>query len=85
MNKIYVAIIGSGGWEDYSESEVFASFDKDKVEKWVGRFNKIVEDNRDRIISCYDDDNYDKPSLFWHDFIAYSKPIASAKSVKFKF
>ena len=84
MEEIYIAVIGQGEYGDYYESEIFASFDKDKVEKWVSKFNKIVEDNRDRICSHYDDGDYNKNDLFWYDYISYSRPIAIITTVEFR-
>lgn len=84
MKKIYIVIIGEGEYEDYYENHIFASFDNDKVIAWKDRFNKIIKGNYERIRRYYNDDNYSKKNLFWHDYIAYSNPQAFIKEVEFK-
>ena len=74
---IYAAIIISGGWDGFSENYVFVSFNKNKVENWCKRFNKIISDNTDRIENK-------KTYCFWHDFIKYEHPEAVLKELELR-
>ncbi|NCD40947.1 MAG: hypothetical protein EOL88_02530 [Bacteroidia bacterium] len=38
---VYLACYSSGQYEDYEKTIVFASFSKNKVVKWVRKFNSI--------------------------------------------
>lgn len=42
-NKIYLCKYSSGSYDDYGEWDVFATFDKDKAQKWVDKFNTKLE------------------------------------------
>lgn len=39
MSKIYIAKYATGSYDDWHEINIFSSLDKDKVEKWVEKFN----------------------------------------------
>jgi hypothetical protein len=43
MKKIYLAKYSMGHYDDYREINVFASHDKDLVEKWIEKFNSKLE------------------------------------------
>lgn len=73
---MYVAVIATGSYEDYQEDNVFCSTDKDKVEKWVNRFNKIVEDNEGRIRERVDKQADNEPWPFWYRFIFWDGACA---------
>ena len=73
-NKIiYIAILGAGTYDDYAEQVIFCSFNKLKVKNWVNRFNRIIENNRDRIES-YSVLNGKEP--FWYEYIKWEMPRA---------
>ena len=40
MSKIYIAKYSTGSYDDYHEINIFSSLDREKVEKWVDKFNK---------------------------------------------
>ena len=42
-NKIYIAKYSTGGYEDYTEHIVFATFDEDKAIKWCDKFEKTIK------------------------------------------
>lgn len=42
MVKLFVANYSSGDWDDYSDRQVFVSHDKQLVENWVEKFNRIL-------------------------------------------
>ena len=73
VKKIYVAMIATGRYDDYYETPVFASEDESKVNNWVERFNKIIKDNRERIVS-YKDNLDEQP--FWFDCVMWESPRA---------
>ena len=71
MKKImYTANIASGEYDDYRENTIFCSENLEQVIKWVDKFNRIISDNRDRIMKS---DNYD---FFGYSFIKYQDPSA---------
>ena len=75
--EIYIVKIGTGSYDDYYEREEFACFDLEKAQKWVDRFNKIIDENRKRIQAFYSDPAvYRSDQPFWHDFIKYEDPNA---------
>lgn len=76
-DKIYVAISCSGQYEDYHETFIFASFDKNKVETYVNRFNKIANDNYDRI------SKYGNENCFMYDAIVYYEITLRIGEIKF--
>ena len=43
MTKIYIVKYSSDNYDDYTETEIFATFDKKKAEKYVKRFNKLLK------------------------------------------
>ena len=75
---IYVAIVAMGKHEDYYENSIFCSTDKTKVEKWVNRLNKIIEDNTERI-KKYND--YTKEQPYWYDYINWEFPLALIREI----
>ena len=77
---VYIAVIGSGEYEDYSETMVFCSFDKNIVQTWINRFNKIIEENEQRIKSNYEKDI----DCFWSSCVVYEYPVAFIDTVVMK-
>ena len=75
---VYVATIGIGSYGEYRENSIFCSTDKEKVEKWVNRLNKIIEDNTERIkkYECCE-----KEQPFWYDYINWESPNALMREI----
>jgi hypothetical protein len=82
MKDIYIVYTGSGSYQDYYEFIKFVTFNKSKAEKWVARFNKIVDDNKDRIRKYYQGDMISREP-FMGDLIYYNEPNAGFKTEKF--
>jgi len=84
MNKdvMYLVKICSGMYEDYTEQNIFVTRDKDKAKKWVDRYNRIVDENVDRIQTYYDDGDYDKPELYCYWILAYDNPNSIIEKLK---
>ena len=83
MKKIiYVASIATGEYDDYDENDVFCSFDKLKVEKWINKFNNIITNNKNRI-SEFDNDNDDK-TPYLYEYIINREPSALMKEISFE-
>lgn len=57
-NKIYLCKYSSGSYDDYGEWDVFATFDKDKAQKWVDKFNTKLEKWKEYMISQRDPDDF---------------------------
>ena len=51
--KAYVVLHGTGVYEDYYERTVFITFDKDKAEKYVAKFNSLLKKLREFYIDSY--------------------------------
>lgn len=81
---IYLVKVGQGSCDDYHEHEIFATIDKELADEWVIKFNRILDENLERIKCYYDDDNWDKAPLFLHDDIAYDTPNALISKVKLR-
>ena len=86
MNKeiIYLVAVCSGEYEDYTEHNIFATTDKDKAEKWRDKYNRIIDNNKDRINNYYDDRDWVKPEPFWYDKINYDLPKARIREVELR-
>ena len=82
MEKIYVAIIGTGEHSDYYENSIFCSENKEMVENWVNKFNNLIEKNNNRIYN-YDIDN-DNDVPLWYDFINYECPTALMRETELR-
>ena len=81
--KIHLAIIAMGHYEDYKETIVFSSKDEVKVQLWVDRFNKIIADNKDRMAKfVFEDDYIHEPLWYWE--ILYESPSAKTKEVELR-
>lgn len=79
----YLVSICQGQFDDYTEHEVFVTASKDMADKWCSRFNKIIDENLDRIKHYYHDDkDYSKPELFWYNFIYWETPFAKSVEVE---
>ena len=81
---IYLVVVCSGQYDDYFEQRVFGTLDKDRAEKWVKKYNKIIENNQHRIEHYYDDQNWDKLESFWYDKIYYDRPKARIREVQLR-
>lgn len=73
--KTYLVVVATGCYDDYIENVIFVTNDKDKADSWVTRYNKIIDDNLDRIreFPIQDPEN-DEP--FWYWLINYQDPFA---------
>lgn len=77
---VYLVLV----YYDYIEHIIFATSDKKRAEKWRDKYNRIIDNNKDRITQYYDDDNFDKPEPFWYDEMSYGLPIAQIKEVEWR-
>jgi hypothetical protein len=89
---IYLVMICSGAYEDYTERHIFATADKEKAEKWQDKYNLIIANNKDRISKYYTDQDWHelsngsfrKPFPFWYTEIRYYKPIAKVVEIEWR-
>lgn len=44
MKVIYGANYSGGDWDDYFEKQIFVSQDKQVVEDWINKFNKLLKE-----------------------------------------
>ena len=47
--KLYLVISSSGSWDDYFESVVFATKDREYAEKYVEKLDRLIEKTRDML------------------------------------
>jgi len=74
---VYVAIVTTGSYEDYTENSIFCSTDKKKVKDWVKKLNKIIDNNIDRIKNYIIDDNLP----YWYDYLKWEYPSAIMREI----
>jgi ABC-type Fe3+-hydroxamate transport system substrate-binding protein len=72
-----VSIKTAGSDEEEIEDFVFATTKKEKAEKWVKKFNRIVDENKERIQNI---DWCDETPL-WYDFLKWDQPTAEMKEI----
>ena len=81
---IYLVMVCSGEYEDYTERHIFATKDKKRAEKWRDKYNRIIDSNKDRINHYYDDQNWSKPEPFWYDEINWYSPAAQVREIELR-
>ena len=81
---VYLVSVCTGSYEDYTEHEIFVTNDKTLATKWKDRYNRIIDENKDRIKHYRDDCNCNKKLPFWHDEIYYNEPVAKILEVEFR-
>lgn len=81
---IYLVMVCNGQHEDYTERHIFATTDKDKAEKWRDKYNRIIDNNKDRINHYYDDGDYNKPVPFWYEAINWDFPTAQVREIELR-
>lgn len=78
---IYVVYVAQGERDDYHKYNIFATLNKSKAEQWKDKYNRIIQNNKERIRKYYNDGNYDKPHLFWYNELAYDTPCANIREI----
>lgn len=79
--EMHLVTIATGSYDDYHESSIFVTDDKEKALLWVEKYNKIIKDNTDRIVNYVFKEEQEKEP-FWYWLIAYEKPIAIVRQVE---
>jgi hypothetical protein len=83
MKKLYIVIVAKGSYEDYYEESKFATLDKKKAELWVEKFNRIIDDNKERLQkAAYSDEEH--INYFWWDYVGWDTPMASFSEIEFR-
>ena len=82
MEKIYIVLLYHID-EKYKENK-FATLDKNNAVMFCNKFNRIIKNNRERIESYYNDNNYNKPSPLWYDMIYSNEIIAITEEIKLR-
>jgi len=83
--SIYLVQVCRGEHDDEHFFTIFATDDESYAKKWRDKFNRIIEENKDRIQKYYDDGNYEKPELFWQDMIEWDTPMAMIEKAEGRF
>lgn len=77
---IYAVEITEGMSHEIYSYIHFVTHDKALAERWVERFNKIIDDNRDRVTEAYNRDE----DCFWCDWIVYENPHAEVREIEYR-
>jgi len=78
--KTYLITIVSGIPHETNTTDVFVTQDKAKAQKWVDRYNRIIDENTERIVQAYNDDR----QCYQLDFIYYERPFAHFTEIDFR-
>lgn len=84
MRQIFNAVITSGSYDDYMEVTMFSSFNEEMVNKWVKRYNNIIEVASQRSINYYKNENFNQEPPFLAELIFYSEPKAILTTTEFR-
>ena len=84
MRQIFNAVIISGDHDTYNEVVMFSSFNKKMVNKWVKRYNNIIEVASQRSIDYYKNKKFNQEPPFLAELIYYSKPKAILTTTEFR-
>ncbi len=82
-NKIYIATIQNEGTDADYVNIIFASTNKIIVKNWVSRFNKIITNNRERIMS-YNMTDFTKLPPYWYYEIRFDNPIGIMDEIELR-
>lgn len=80
----FVVVCTGESPEDYTETNIFATNSRLEAIRWRNKFNKIIENNYDRIVNHFKDGNYNKPKPFCYDKLIFDKPSAKVRQIKYK-
>tara|TARA_R110000803_G_scaffold210269_1_gene281642 strand:+ start:46 stop:312 length:267 start_codon:yes stop_codon:yes gene_type:complete len=81
--NLYLVVVATGSYDDYFENIKFATEDEEKALLWVNKFNRILEENKDRLNNyCFTKDQEKEP--FWYDFVHYQEPNALIRKTELK-
>lgn len=80
----YLVSIRFGDIYDFGIENAFITKDYEKAEKWIEKFNKIVQNNYDRINHYYDDDIFHKTPPLWFEKIYSNEPVARLEEIEFR-
>lgn len=81
--KHYLVYVGTWDFESFFTKEKFVTDNKEYAEYWVNKFNRIIDNNAERIMCNFDDEGTRK-ILLWEAFIVLDKPIAGYKEIEFR-
>jgi hypothetical protein len=56
--KMYLVKYSTGSYEDYHQVVLFVTHSKDKADKYVEKFNRILNYWKDIVQSCEDENGY---------------------------
>jgi ABC-type Fe3+/spermidine/putrescine transport system ATPase subunit len=78
--KNYLITIVSGISHEINTDNVFVTQDKEKAQKWVDRYNRIIDENTERIEQKWNDGELCHHSYF----IYYERPAAYFTEIDFR-
>jgi len=71
MSNIYIVKYSSSDYEEYSEIEIFATFDKKKAEKYVKRFNSLLDKWKTYFYKRFGENSYEMNKNDYYIFGRY--------------
>lgn len=81
---MYVVKIGFGEGCDFVEGIEFITKDEEKAVDWVNRYNRIIQDNKQRMIDFENKAEDNDVFPLWYDLILYTEPIARVEEVDYR-
>lgn len=81
--EMHLVIVATGSYEDYMEITMFVTDDKEKALLWVKKYNKIIEDNTERMEKYVFKSNQEKYP-FWYELINYEQPKSMVREIKYR-
>lgn len=85
-NKSYIVTITTGSSWDRDTYNKFVTLDKEYADTWVEKFNRIIENNKERIDKFAETPEFynDETQLFWAEYIHYQSPSARVEEIELR-
>ena len=80
---MHLVMVATGSYDDYNESPIFVTENKEKALLWVEKYNKLIKDNTDRINNYVFKEQQEKEP-FWYWLIQYEQPTAMIRKVEYR-
>ncbi len=79
---MYIVIVSTGRYDDHYENQQFVTNDKQIADIWVEKFNRIIDNNLERINSFDIMSTGSEP--LWYDFIISEEPTAYTFEIEYR-
>ena len=79
--EVFLVYVSGGRYEDYYQRSIFVTASEDKAQRWVERFNHIIETNDERWNEWWNNEREYK-ELLWGEWYIWDKPVAFYQKVE---